>query len=309
MLNARFAWWLALAATLFAGCDKMAQLPNAPSQTPSPDPTPNPAPQPQPVEEVTLLAAADIGFHDDHTGQKKTGELLDKLVGELILPGDIAYLCSTPEDYERNFKPYWDRHRWRTTLTAPGNHEYCNFGPGGYKQYFGINDLYYRRKKGGWQIYSLDSNIEVHQGSPQYNWLASELLKSENQSLCTLAFWHHPPITSSRRPDPQMRAIWRLLSQHGADLVLTGHAHMYERSVLLDENLAPSTNGKGMKIFIVGTGGAPIGPLPTKVAGIEHVINTWGITKFRLSGQGYGWEFFNTDQQPQVLDQGTEICR
>ena len=58
------------------------------------------------------------------------------------------------------------------------------------------------------------------------------------------------------------QAFWQLLYQYGADLVLNGHDHLYARYRPLD----PSGNydpRKGIREFIVGTGGETLDPVVT----------------------------------------------
>ena len=57
-------------------------------------------------------------------------------------------------------------------------------------------------------------------------------------------------------------AFWQLLYQYGADLVLNGHDHLYARYRPLD----PSGNSdprRGIREFIVGTGGETLDPIVT----------------------------------------------
>ena len=74
-------------------------------------------------------------------------------------------------------------------------------------------------------------------------WLEADL--AANQSDWLIVYWHHPPYTKgthdSDNPDGgdfelvEMREnILPILEQHGADLVLNGHSHNYERSKFID---------------------------------------------------------------------------
>ena len=67
-----------------------------------------------------------------------------------------------------------------------------------------------------------------------------------NRSLCTLAYWHRPLFTSGPNgapADSTPRDLWRLLSEFGADVVLNGHDHMYERFAVQDIDGRASSNG------------------------------------------------------------------
>ena len=50
------------------------------------------------------------------------------------------------------------------------------------------------------------------------------------QTACTLAYWHHPVFSSGQHGnDPHMQETWRILYAFGADVVIGGHDHSYER--------------------------------------------------------------------------------
>jgi hypothetical protein len=73
---------------------------------------------------------------------------------------------------------------------------------------------------------------------------------------CTLAFWHHPLYSSGGHGSiPKMRDAWRLLQDAGAELVLSGHDHDYERFAPQDAD-NHLDRARGMRQFVVGTGGA-----------------------------------------------------
>ncbi|MDB6071882.1 MAG: Kelch domain protein [Verrucomicrobiales bacterium] len=77
-------------------------------------------------------------------------------------------------------------------------------------------------------------------------WLKADLDKSKADWL--IAFWHHPPYTKGshdsdkERQLVEMRSmIMPILESGGVDLVLTGHSHIYERSMLMDGAYATPT--------------------------------------------------------------------
>lgn len=82
-------------------------------------------------------------------------------------------------------------------------------------------------------------------GSPMYAWLTNDL--AANQSMWTIAYWHHPPYTRGSHDSDfeseliEMRSVFLpVLEQGGVDLVLSGHSHSYERSHLLDHHYGTS---------------------------------------------------------------------
>jgi hypothetical protein len=157
---------------------------------------------------------------------------------------------------------------------------------------------------GDWHVVSLNSNVPANQGSPQYAWLASDL--NARNARCLAAIWHHPLFSSSTNgPSPIMRDVWRLLQQAGAEIVLTGHEHAYERFAPLDSLGRPAADG--IREFIAGTGGAPLHQFVAPTAGSEVRISSWGLLKLTLNRDSYAWEFIAVGGA--VRDAGTGPCR
>jgi predicted phosphodiesterase len=105
----------------------------------------------------------------------------------------------------------------------------------------------------------LDSNVDYGPGSPQYAWLTEELAGPawKNARFRLVAF-HHPPFTSLwDDPGYDGEALGRstlvpLLEGSGADLVVCGHAHAYERG----KRKRP--DGRYTHYLIVGGGGGAL---------------------------------------------------
>ena len=78
------------------------------------------------------------------------------------------------------------------------------------------------------------------------------------RSSAPLAYWHHPRFSSGvHGSDRRIAGFWELLHDGGADLVLNGHDHNYERFLPMNPaGLADST--RGMVQIVVGTGGAEL---------------------------------------------------
>jgi hypothetical protein len=75
--------------------------------------------------------------------------------------------------------------------------------------------------------------------SPMMAWLSSALANTEKDWI--IAYWHHPPYSFAghhsdfEAPSIEMRQYaGPILENYGADLVLCGHNHDYERSFLID---------------------------------------------------------------------------
>jgi Calcineurin-like phosphoesterase len=166
----------------------------------------------------------------------------------------------------------------------------------GYKDYFGTlatpeGFAYYAYDLGAWRIYSLDSDIPAGRASAQYQWLQNDLA-SPNARPCMAAYWHHPIASSGLAGNySRMSQIFALLDSKGADLVLNGHDHDYERFTKINSSGAPDPNG--MPEIVVGTGGAPLGSLasPRHEGSLVGFSDTYGIVDIALSSTGYSGEF------------------
>lgn len=243
-----------------------------------------------------LVGAGDIAVCGN---ERRTAELLDLIPGTVFTAGDNAYYFGSLEDFESCYASSWGRHRARTR-PAPGNHDYRTESAAGYFEYFGAaagdpSRGYYSYDLGTWHVVVVNSNCgEVggcQAGSPQERWLREDL--AAHPALCTAAIWHHPLFSSGRHGGnpAAMRDIWQALYDAGAEIVVNGHDHDYERLAPQDPSGA-ADNERGIREFVVGTGGAGLRSFP-RVAPNSEVRNdrTHGVLKLTLHPEGYDWEF------------------
>lgn len=288
----RRARTLVLVAAVGAGCES---LPTAPDFVPA-------------TGAEVLVGAGDIA-HCGTGGAALTAALLDVVSGTVFTAGDNAYPVGSPDDFGRCYEPTWGRHKSRTLPTA-GNHDYDTAGAAGYFGYFGSRagppgEGYYATALGRWLVLALNSNIDASAGSPQVAWLRTSLEQFQN-GRCLAAIWHHPPISSgpnggSRR----MAEVWRILHDAGADVVITGHEHLYERFTTLDADYQPAS--RGIRQFVVGTGGAPLARVVTVRPGSQVQASVWGVLKLTLRPESYEWEFLPASGE--FRDHGQDVCR
>jgi hypothetical protein len=103
-----------------------------------------------------------------------------------------------------------------------------------------------------------------------------------------------------------MRDAWRLLQQWGAEIVLSGHDHTYERFAPQDADGRATPSG--LRQFVVGMGGYSLYDLGRRQANSEVFENkTWGVIKFTLKKNSYEWEFVPIDGQT-FRDFGSGTC-
>lgn len=111
-----------------------------------------------------------------------------------------------------------------------GNHEYSDAGISNYLGYFSLpgNERWYDVRMGPVHFFMLDSDEALRNSADmaaQKAWLQPAMAASDAPFKVVAV--HHPPYTSSARgPYAGMRWPFR---EWGADLVLNGHDHYYER--------------------------------------------------------------------------------
>jgi hypothetical protein len=260
------------------------------------------APRPPAVAEVdprsivtppVLVGAGDIAscsWGEDAA----TAKLLDSIPGIVFTAGDDVYPNGTAAEFTGCYEPTWGRHKTRTR-PAPGNHDYRTADGAPYYAYFGAlagdsGRGYYSYDLGAWHILSLNSNISMKAGSPQEQWLRASLAR--HPAKCTLAYWHHPRFSSGGHgSSTASQPLWQALYDANADVVISGHDHLYER-------FAPQTPAgtrdaaRGIREFVVGTGGAGLYQVETIRANSEvRNANTHGVIKLTLRPDSYDWEF------------------
>ena len=273
------------------------------------------SPPPPPPTDPVLVGAGDIASCSS-SGDEATANLLDNLTGTVFTLGDNAYSSGSSTEYANCYGPSWGRHRSRTKPT-PGNHEYYTANATGYFGYFGnaAGDPakgYYSYDLGAWHIIVLNSNsscttISCAAGSAQDTWLRADLAAHSN--VCTLAYWHHPRFNSGAEHgnNTAVANFWNALYQYGADVILNGHEHIYER-------FAPQTPAavadpaKGIREFVVGTGGASHYGFGT-IQPNSQVRNgtAYGVLKLTLHATSYDWQFVPV-AGATFTDSGTGSC-
>jgi hypothetical protein len=235
--------------------------------------------------------------------------------GAVVLAlGDEAYESGTAAEFARCYDPTWGASRARTRPAA-GNHDYGTGGAAGYFAYFGAlagdpGKGYYSYDIGSWHLVALNSNCSIvscARGSAQEQWLRADL--AAHPTACTLAYWHHPRFSSGivHGSTTTVEALWRALYDADADLVLEGHEHNDERFGPLDPSgrLDPA---RGVRSFVVGTGGASHYPLGAPITGSEmRNSDTFGLLQLVLKSEGFSWQFV-PEAGKTFTDAGSAPC-
>ncbi|HEV7865656.1 MAG TPA: hypothetical protein VGR20_23370 [Acidimicrobiia bacterium] len=283
---------------------------------------------------------------------------------DLNRPGSGTDLAALQDCYG----PSWGQPDIKSrTHPTTGNHEYVdpdgtNPGASAYFDYFngaGVNDGpagprplgYYSYDVGSWHVVVLNAHCNPSQkglkspldgcgpDSTMGKWLSADL--AAHPSVCTLAYWHEPrffsftmagqnPPVGNTTPDSDatMNSMWTILQDHGADVVLNGHRHVYER---FRKVVAPSgatgpgiPDDEGIREFIVGTGGGPhehflrdasdnliqMDPNSDPAVGGFRNEKSFGVLRLTLHQGSYDWQYVEVGSAPSAppVDAGSDTC-
>jgi tartrate-resistant acid phosphatase type 5 len=319
-LRSATALALVLALALVAGCTARttATAPRTEVAT-SPvvaasasDPTGTPAAEP------TTMTFAVIG---DYGWGGRNEAAVAELVGSwdpafVVATGDDYYTQAGGTGtarYDRSTGRYYSR--WLKDITtsaasgpsgeatvnaffpALGNHDYSDATPSPrtYLTYFTLpgtgfentsgNERYYDFVEGPVHFFVLNSNTQEPDGtsatSAQALWLKRQLASST--STWNVVYDHHPPYSSDRVHGSSAYMRWPFAAW-GADVVLSGHAHDYER-IARD----------GVVYFVNGLGGAPrYAFAKSHVAGsAKRYQADWGAQRVTVTDSSLTFEFYS----------------
>jgi hypothetical protein len=284
-----------------------------------------------------IAAAGDISCDPANSnfngGNGSSSSCRDKYTSNLILNnpgvaavlplGDNQYYCGGFAAFQASYDLSWGRLK-SISYPSVGNHEYLtsggtdcdagNEGAAGYFRYFGTaagdpKQGYYSYDVGSWHLIALNSQCGTAGGcgatTAQGQWLRADLAAHSNQ--CLLAYWHIPLFSSGGRANNNSRSFWDALYAAKADVILTGHDHIYERFAPQSPTGAlDPTNG--IREFIAGTGGANHTSLAALAANSEVLnTNTFGVLELTLYSDNYTWQFV-PEAGHTFADAGSQSC-
>jgi hypothetical protein len=286
---------------------------------------------------VSIAAAGDIACRPDGvrfdganpsacqfraTASAIEAEIDAGTVQAVIPLGDTQYGSGAPAEYADGYDPTWGTFK-AVTHPVVGNHEWRTATAGGFFDEFSpttpdiaLGRYYYSFELGAWHVIVLDSDCAdlpgptwnptdgCVPGSPQMRWLRKDLAASTQ--LCTLAAWHHPVFSSAESGfNPTTLPFWRALFDGGADVVLNGHRHVYER--FAPQRPDGTAQPHGIVEFVVGTGGDDHGVLQPTMAANEVVRDnaSFGYLRLTLSSTGYSFSFVPVTGAFEDSGQGT----
>ena len=262
-----------------------------------------------------LWAMGDIADCGGNHNDDDVGHMLAATVGVVATLGDTAYPTSSTQDFTQCFDPAWGpiKARIRPTL---GNNEYHQPGAQGYFDYFGAaagerGKGWYSYDVGTWHVIVLNTLCAEVGGcgaaSPQGQWLAADL--AAHPTTCTAAMWHYPRFSSGYHGSiTASQDFWQLLYDGGADIVLSGHDHSYERFAPQNPK-GGADPARGIRQFVAGTGGKSAyafkQPLPNSQVRYSGAFGSLHLT---LNDGSYSWQFVQTGGVGTLNDSGTDSC-
>jgi hypothetical protein len=311
---------------------------------------PGQAAQAQSSPERIFVGTGDISSCS-HNRDYQTAKVVDSTVDNakaanvpvsVFTLGDLAYPDGTEQQFRDCYDPTWGGSHlgvrsditnkvlnpdlWNLTQPVVGNHEYQTPNAAPYFDYFGTKagdrtKGYYSYNQGTWHFVLMNSNCEEVGGCgwffAQGRWLRADLASPQNQSAsCTVASFHHPLYTSSTADTTIVRPFWDMLYNAGADVILSGHAHYYERFAPMRPN-GTKDLAYGIREFVVGTGGAaPSNPMRLPRANNSKIDSeipdspgktAYGVLKLDLYAGGYTWKFLPRESDT-FTDAGSGTC-
>ena len=239
------------------------------------------------VTDPVLIGAGDMGTCAS-TNDEATAQLLDSLSGTVFTAGDNDYRDATPEPvYGVCFDSTWGRHAWRVRPAAGDDDSLT-----GYFSYFGPAAHgpkgYYSYDLGTWHVIVLNSAVAVDSGAVQ--WLRTDL--AAHPALCTVAISHRPLFSSGNSGNSSGQAAYfQPLDDAGAELILDGNDHDYER--FAGQRTDATADPEGLVEIVVGTGGKSHGRinLPLAANSVVQNADTYGVLRLVLHAASYDWRF------------------
>lgn len=231
-----------------------------------------------------------LGDNNYETGSAST---IDENVGKYFADYIYPYLGSYDSTATEN--KFWP---------VLGNHDLDTDAGGPYTEYFPspISQRFYDVVIGNVHVFAINSGINTLGTLVETSGNTSTSIQAEyirDKMIRSTAKWklvilHHPPYTNGSSYSPGISAVRWPFEAWGADAVLAGHSHVYER-----------IEKSGFPYYVVGTGGRTLdsfiaSPVDQKVGYVaEH-----GALKITATCTDLSFEFINTDGV--VIDDGTD---
>lgn len=184
-------------------------------------------------------------------------KLVDAAPDFAIHTGDVVYPDGSDELYDDEFfKPLAAFVRQAAVLPTIGNHDAVTRHAEPLLRNFvtpGAGRPYYSFREGRVLFVCIDvQTTPFGKGSPQYEWIITTLRNSD--AKWKIVYLHDPPYSSDHSSIIGRMILGPIFERYGADIVFSGSAHLYERTVPLCDFGAASC--RGVVYVTEGGGGA-----------------------------------------------------
>jgi tartrate-resistant acid phosphatase type 5 len=266
-----------------------------PTETETATQLPVPTDTPQPVG-VRFAVIGDFG--EGNQAEADVAALVHGWKPDIIITvGDDNYPSGAADTIDAHIGQYYHDYIYPYTGTygpgaaenrffpTLGNHDWYSDAAKPYFDYFTLpgNERYYEFTRGPVHFFALDSDSSEPDGvgktSVQAAWFKQAIAVST--SRWNVVFFHHAPYTSGMHGNTNWMqwpfAAW------GADAVLSGHDHTYERLQV-----------DGIPYFVNGLGGGPIYAFPIIVPESQfRYDDNYGAMLVTATTTEMNFEFYN----------------
>jgi hypothetical protein len=243
-----------------------------------------------------VVWAVGDGAVDSQEAARVAQLIADSDPDRFLYLGDV-YDRGTAEEFETNYEPTYGALK-ELSAPTPGNHD-APLSDQGYEPYWeevwgSSTPPYYAFEVSGWQVLSLNSEIEHEPGSAQVRWLSGQVAGGGD---CRIAFWHRPRFSAGHHGDqPDVDPLWDELRGR-ARIVLNGHDHDMQR-------FRPRG---GITEFVSGAGGALLYGVDEPDPRLRFSNDSdYGALRLELRPQEARYSFVTA--AGEVLDRGAISC-
>lgn len=211
-----------------------------------------------PPKDEDMTPALTFAFFADHglVSDMDDAEAVARLVHSwnpdiVVVGGDNNYPSGATSTLDEAWAPYMDDIRMSRLFPALGNHDMDTELGTPQTNFFSLpgNGRYYQFVRGPVEFFVINSDPREEDGndsaSDQADWLETAL--GSSKATWKVVVCHHAPYTSDSTHTPGYATVRWPFEAWGADVVLSGHGHNYER-ILVSE----------FPYFVVGTGGTTL---------------------------------------------------
>jgi hypothetical protein len=186
----------------------------------------------------------------------------------------------------------------RITAPTPGNHDdpvSDGYAPFWRRAVGKLPPSFYSFSAAGWDVLSLNSEIDHGAGSAQMRWLRRRLRRP---GTCRIAFWHRPRYSAGAAHGDQrdMALLWKALRGHAA-IVVNGHEHDMQRFKPIDRIVEFVSGAGGHSHYDIDRGDRRV------AFGNDR---DWGALRLELTRETARYAFVADDGR--TLDSGAIGC-